>query len=40
VRQLQRQNCTCKFLKYIGQTPPCQMCKLGALIREVQNATR
>jgi len=40
VRQFERQNCTCSFLKYIGGTPPCQTCQLGAFIQEVRNDTR
>lgn len=29
-------NCTCKFLPYIGQLPPCDKCKIDAVIAKAE----
>lgn len=31
-REFDRQNCTCKMLGYIGETPPCGKCKIEGVL--------
>lgn len=35
-QEFERTNCTCKFLGYLDEEPPCNRCKLGTLVAKAE----